>query len=62
MRKELSENEILKKATRAVRKADRGFEESGGDSRHWVRDWFIPCLRQEGLTFIIASAEKDEKA
>ena len=43
------ENEIIKLVTHAVRLADRAFQDSGGSSRHWVRDWFLPYLRHEGL-------------
>lgn len=35
--------------TRAVRVADEAHEKSGGSSRHWVRECFIPALDAENL-------------
>jgi hypothetical protein len=43
------DDELVAKITRAVRVADEQFEESGGSSRHWVRECFLPCLEAEGL-------------
>lgn len=31
-----------------VREADEVFERSGGSSRHWVRDCFLPVLNRAG--------------
>ena len=41
--------ELVAKVTRAVREADREFEDTGGSSRHWVRDNFLPALERHGL-------------
>jgi hypothetical protein len=34
---------------RAVHKADARFGKSGGSSRHWVVERFLPALEEEGL-------------
>jgi hypothetical protein len=34
--------------TAIVREADHAFETSGGSSRHWVRDQFLPRLNAHG--------------
>ena len=58
--KELRERtEILKAITRAVRKADEGFKTTGGSSRHWVCEQFLPCLEEGGLTIMPTAALKD---
>jgi hypothetical protein len=41
--------ETVRRVTRAVREADQQFDKSGGTSRHWVRECFLPCLTEEGL-------------
>jgi len=46
------DNEIIKIVTKAVRRADEDFERSGGSARHWVRDWFLAYLQQEGLVLM----------
>lgn len=43
------EREIQFLVTRAVRRADRDFQKVGGSSRHWVRDFFLPYVHQEGI-------------
>ncbi len=48
--------ELIAAVTRAVRRADEGFQKSGGSSRHWVIEQFLPCLEDEGL--IIVHKEK----
>jgi len=48
------EQELVNRVTRVVRKADAGFEKSGGSSRHWVRDQFLPLLHEEGLSIFVA--------
>jgi hypothetical protein len=40
----------VRRITAAVREADRGFEKTGGGSRHWVRDWFIPMLAKHRVS------------
>lgn len=42
--------------TRAVRRADVAFEASGGSSRHWTRECFLPEMRAVDL-FVFAGAE-----
>lgn len=39
----------IQAVTRAVRKADEEFERSGGSSRHWVIECFLPELANEDL-------------
>lgn len=41
--------ELVARITRAVREADEGFQKSGGSSRHWVRECFLPMLAKHGL-------------
>ena len=41
-----------------VREADQAFEKSGGSSRHWVRDCFLPLLEAAGLRVVDANAER----
>ena len=43
-------NETVRRITAAVREADEGFEKTGGGSRHWVRDWFIPMLAKHRVS------------
>lgn len=40
---------VVNQVTAVVREADRAFERSGGSSRHWVRDCFLPRLNESGL-------------
>ena len=42
---------LRERLARAVRKADLEFENgnSGGGTRHWIRECFLPCLHEEGL-------------
>ena len=56
----LSEDEILQLVTKVVRQADQEFESTGGSSRHWVRDWFLPLLRREG--FMLMKVKEEEPA
>lgn len=53
----LEESEIVAIVTRAVRKADIDFRDAGGTSRHWVRDWFLPYLRQENVEIVKVKGE-----
>ncbi len=48
--------EMVAVITRIVREADVLFQKSGGSSRHWVRDCFLPLLNEEGL-FVMQAAE-----
>lgn len=48
----MDDHPLLFEITRAVRQADKNFEESGGSSRHWVRECFLPCLELEGLEIV----------
>lgn len=41
--------DLINIITKIVRQADAGFEISGGGSRHWVRDHFLPLLEREGF-------------
>lgn len=50
---------LVARITRAVREADQAFESSGGSSRHWVRECFLPCLEDEGLVLVVASSDKE---
>lgn len=43
---------ITKQITKVVREADIGFETSGGSTRHWVRDQFLPLLEKAGLRVV----------
>ena len=45
---------VIKQVTEVVRAADRAFESSGGSSRHWVREQFIPRLEDAGLRIVPA--------
>lgn len=38
--------------TEVVRTADRNFEKSGGSSRHWVREQFLPELERAGFKLV----------
>jgi len=48
----MDEGDVQRIVTVAVREADRSFQASGGSSRHWVRDWFLPYLRQKNLEVV----------
>lgn len=41
-------DEIVSGITAVVREADEGFQTTGGSSRHWARDWFLPLLYRHG--------------
>jgi hypothetical protein len=45
-------HDAIREIANAVRAADRDFESSGGSSRHWVRDHFIPELESNGFTIV----------
>ncbi len=57
---ELEESEILRRVTIATRQADDDFKVAGGSSRHWVRDHFLPYLRQQGLKLVEDGAPNDD--
>lgn len=42
--------------TEVVREADQAFETSGGSSRHWVRDQFLPRLEEAGWVLVLGAA------
>lgn len=52
------EQEIIKLVTEAVQAADEHFEKVGGSSRHWVRDCFLPELKERGLEIVKTSAQQ----
>ena len=54
----LTEDKILQLVTKVARQADHEFEATGGSSRHWVRDWFLPLLRREG--FMLMKVDEEE--
>ncbi len=47
--------DLLARITKAVRLADRKFEQVGGSSRHWVRECLLPGLETEGLAVVDTS-------
>ena len=57
---EAAHREIMLRATRAVRRADKMFSQTGGTSRHWVRGCFLPSLALEGLGLVLMEP-KDEQ-
>ncbi|MEA3225072.1 MAG: hypothetical protein U9Q07_03915 [Planctomycetota bacterium] len=46
------DRQLVAGLTRAVRAADEAFERSGGSSRHWVYECFIPALEMERLVVV----------
>jgi hypothetical protein len=38
----------IRELTRIVQEVDRIFENEGGGTRHWVRDYFLPELEASG--------------
>lgn len=46
------DDELVATVTEIVRKADQAFQSSGGSSRHWVRDCFLPTLNAEGFRVV----------
>lgn len=60
-RGERDEHELVRTIAKAVRAADREFETSGGSSRHWVRDHFLPHLYAAGL-MVVEKPPKDPDA
>ena len=45
----LQKADLIRLVSGVVREADMAFEESGGTSRHWVREQFLPRLAEAGL-------------
>lgn len=43
---------LIRRITKVVRLADKRFKTTGGSSRHWVIECFLPLLEQEGLKII----------
>jgi len=56
---EINETELVVKLTGIVRECDERFEKVGGSSRHWVRDFFLPYIRQHGLDVRALSQPKN---
>lgn len=44
--------EMIAKITKAVRAADAKLVDTGGSSRHWVRECFLSALEEEGLRIV----------
>jgi len=44
--------DIVRRVTAIVRAADSAFMCSGGSSRHWVRDCFLPRIDDDGLSIV----------
>lgn len=51
----MNEIEAIEKITAIMRECDSGFEKTGGSTRHYVRDWFLPLLRRNGLELVQVS-------
>jgi hypothetical protein len=53
------DDDAVRDVTRVVRHADEAFERSGGSSRHWVRECFLPAMEGAGLRIArLAAAER----
>lgn len=50
--------DLLSELTQVVRDADFQYRDSGGSSRHWVRDCFLPALEAAGMS-VVLSAVRD---
>ena len=50
--------DIIDRLTRAVRVADRQFEETGGTSRHYINECLLPALEKYGLLIKLSSQIK----
>lgn len=48
---------LVKAITAIVREADEAFQRSGGSSRHWVRECFLPTLNAKGFRIISHPAQ-----
>jgi catechol-2,3-dioxygenase len=53
MSKQTEDNKIVRLVTRAVREADQTFLKTGGTSRHWVTECFLPAMEGNGLKIIL---------
>lgn len=47
--------------TEVIRKADEAFASSGGSSRHWVRDNFLPELEAAGFEIVSITRLSEER-
>jgi hypothetical protein len=47
----VDEMEAIEKVTAAMREADPLFEQTGGSTRHYVRDLLLPILEKSGFVF-----------
>ena len=54
----LVDAELVRMVTQVVRDADMAFEQSGGSSRHWVREQFLPKLDDAGLAIVTTAAPR----
>ena len=57
-RAEVVTDDIVDRLTRAIRIADRQFETTGGTTRHYVNDCFLPALEKCGLLIKLSSQIK----
>jgi hypothetical protein len=48
MTQQCEDEELVREITRIVREAFKRFEQSGGTTRHWVRECFLPILNRDG--------------
>ena len=53
-------NHVVRRVTSAVRRADDDFERSGGSSRHWVVECFLPALSDFGIDVVLAAQDNAE--
>lgn len=54
------DTDMVATVTAIVRDADQMFTKSGGSSRHWVRECFLPKLNAAGLRIVPPPAEPQE--
>jgi hypothetical protein len=55
----MDEDELLRRLTSVVRKADENFRKTRGSTRDWVRECFLPVLRDNNLTICEIGTEGD---
>jgi len=53
----MDEADLIRIVTKCVREADDFFEKSGGSSRHWVAECFLPLLDDCGLEIVQKGVE-----
>jgi hypothetical protein len=54
------DGKLVADITRVVRLADEDFQQTGGSSRHWVRECFLVRLRDAGLRVVYTGREAAE--